>query len=584
MKTFINEISNIISEKFEQCGYDKEYGKAIVSNRPDLCEFQCNGALAAAKKYKKAPRAIATEVVEALNSNEVFEKLTIEGSGFININVENGFLNKYINYMYNDKKCGCVENANPKKIVVDYGGANVAKPLHVGHLRPAIIGESIKRIAKFLGNEVIGDVHLGDWGLQMGMVISELKRREPGLTYFDPNFKGEYPKESPITIDELEEIYPYASKLAKSDEKAMEEAKEATVELQNGRQGYMALWKHILNISVTDLKKNYGELNVNFELWKGESDANKYIPNMVDYLKKNNYAHTSQGALVVDVAREDDKSPVPPFLVLKSDGASLYGTTDLATIVQRIQDYSPDEIIYLADKRQSMYFEQLFRAAKMTKIAGEDLKLQFVGFGTMNGKDGKPFKTREGGVMRLENLISIIKSVVKTKLDENKTIDENDVEEVCRKVGLAALKYADLSNQPTKDYVFDIDRFTSFEGSTGPYILYTVVRIKSILAKVAKADDDKILSPYSDTERKLMLQLVKFSEMVELSYNNKLPNKICEYIYDLSNAFNKFYANNKIVTEEDLQKQASWINLLNLTQKVLTTSLDLLGLETCERM
>ncbi|WP_234121820.1 arginine--tRNA ligase [Clostridium hydrogenum] len=584
MKTFINEISNIISEKFEQCGYDKEYGKAIVSNRPDLCEFQCNGALAAAKKYKKAPRAIATEVVEALNSNEVFEKLTIEGPGFININIANDFLNKYINYMYSDKKCGCEETSNPKKIVVDYGGANVAKPLHVGHLRSAIIGESIKRIAKFLGNEVIGDVHLGDWGLQMGMVISELKRRQPGLTYFDSNFKGEYPKESPITIDELEEMYPYASKLAKSDEKAMEEAKEATVELQNGRPGYMALWKHILNISVADLKKNYGELNVNFELWKGESDANNYIPDMVDYLKKNNYAHTSQGALVVDVAREDDKSPVPPFLVLKSDGAALYGTTDLATIVQRVQDYSPDEIIYLADKRQSMHFEQLFRAAKMTKIAGEDLKLQFVGFGTMNGKDGKPFKTREGGVMRLQDLISIIKSAVKTKLDESKTIKEDEVEEVCRKVGLSALKYADLSNQPTKDYVFDIDRFASFEGSTGPYILYTVVRIKSILAKVAKADDDKILSPYSDTERKLMLQLVKFSEMVELSYNNKLPNKICEYIYDLSNAFNKFYANNKIVTEEDLQKQASWINLLNLTQKVLTTSLDLLGLETCERM
>lgn len=584
METFISEISNIMSHGFEKHGYDKEYGKVIVSNRQDLCQFQCNGALAAAKKYKKSPRVIAAEVVEELESNDIFESLLVEGPGFININIGNDFLNKYINYMFNDKKCGCREVLEPKKIVVDYGGANVAKPLHVGHLRSAIIGESIKRIAKFLGNDVIGDVHLGDWGLQMGMVISELKRRKPQLPYFDENFKGEYPKESPITIDELEDIYPYASKLAKSDEKVMEEAQRATVELQNGRPGYMALWKHILNISVADLKKNYGELNVNFELWKGESDANNYISSMVQYLKKNNYAHSSQGALVIDVAKEEDKAPIPPFLVLKSDGASLYGTTDLATIVQRVQDYSPDEIIYLADKRQSMHFEQLFRAAKITQIAGENLKLQFIGFGTMNGKDGKPFKTREGGVMRLQDLISIIKSAVRDKLNESKSVNEDEVEEVCRKVGLSALKYADLSNQPTKDYVFDIERFASFEGSTGPYILYTVVRIKSILSKVLKVTSNQILKPYSDAERKLMLELVKFSEVVELSFNSKSPNKICEYMYGLSNTFNKFYSTNRIITEEDLEKQSSWVNLLSLTQSVLNICLDLLGLEPCERM
>lgn len=584
METFISEISNIMSHGFEKQGYDREYGKVIASNRPDLCEFQCNGALAAAKKYKKSPRVIADEVVEELKSNDIFESLLVEGPGFININIGNDFLNKYINYMFKDKKCGCNEVSKPKKIVVDYGGANVAKPLHVGHLRPAIIGESIKRIAKFLGNEVIGDVHLGDWGLQMGMVISELKRRKPQLPYFDENFKGEYPKESPITIDELEDIYPYASKLAKSDKKAMEEAQRATVELQNGRPGYMALWKHILNISVADLKKNYGELNVNFELWKGESDANNYISSMVQYLKKNNYAHSSQGALVIDVAKEEDKAPVPPFLVLKSDGASLYGTTDLATIVQRVQDYSPDEIIYVADKRQGMHFEQLFRAAKITQIASENLKLQFIGFGTINDKDGKPFKTREGGVMRLQELISIIKSEVRNKLNESKSVNEDEVEEVCRKVGLSALKYADLSNQPTKDYVFDIERFASFEGSTGPYILYTVVRIKSVLSKVLKVTGNEILKPYSESERKLMLELVKFSEVVELSFNSKSPNKICEYMYGLSNTFNKFYSTNRIVTEQDLEKQSSWVNLLSLTQKVLNICLDLLGLEACERM
>lgn len=587
MDMFINMITKTIADKFEESGYDREYGKVNVSNRPDLCQFQCNGALAAAKKYKKAPASIAAEIVESLKTTDMFETLSIAGPGFINITVKDSFLVQYVNDMYNDESCGGSGVDSPKTIVVDYGGANVAKPLHVGHLRSAIIGESIKRTAKFLGHNVIGDVHLGDWGLQMGMVISEVKRRNPELPYFDDSFTGEYPKEAPFTIDNLEEIYPYASKLAKSDEAVMDEAKQVTLELQNGRRGYMALWKHILQVSVSDLKRNYAALNVDFDLWKGESDAQPYIPDMVEYLKKNNYAYESEGALVVDVAKEDDKSTLPPFLVLKSDGSSLYGTTDLATIIQRVQDYSPNEIIYLADKRQSLHFEQLFRCAKKTKVLDEDTAVDFIGFGTMNGKDGKPFKTREGGVMRLQDLIEIIKSAVRTKVVESKSVSEDQVEETARKIGLAALKYGDLSNQATKDYIFDIERFSSFEGNTGPYILYTVVRIKSILAKcsdISKQDNIAINAPYSDVERELMLQLVKFKEFINVSFNDKTPHKVCEYIYELSNVFNKFYNNIRIVSEEDINKKTSWIGLITLVMNVLELGLDLLGIEAPEKM
>lgn len=584
MDKFIEKISYIVSTKFEENGYDKQYGKVNVSNRPDLCQFQCNGALAAAKKYGKAPRNIAEEVVESLNSLNTFEEISIAGPGFINIKVKDEILVKYVNDMAKDKKCGCSNAENPMSIVVDYGGANVAKPLHVGHLRSAIIGESIKRTAKFLGHNVIGDVHLGDWGLQIGMVITEVKRRQPGLPYFDESFTGEYPKEAPFTIDELEDIYPKASKLAKSDENAMLEAREATVELQQGRRGYRALWQHILNVSVADLKKNYSSLNVFFDLWKGESDAQEFIPDMVKYLKDNGYTKESEGALVVDVEEETDKAPIPPFLVLKSDGASLYGTTDLATIVQRVQDYNPDEIIYLADKRQSLHFNQLFRCAKKTHIFDKDKTLDYIGFGTMNGKDGKPFKTREGGVMRLHDLIEIIKSAVRDKIVANNSVEADKVEDTARIVGLAALKYGDLSNQATKDYIFDIDRFAAFEGNTGPYILYTVVRIKSILSKVNPTGEEIIIKPYSDVERDLMLKLTKFNEVIEASYAERAPHKICEYIYDVSNIFNRFYNSNKIVSEEDKEKQSSWVAMITLVKRVIEQCLDLLGIEVPEKM
>ncbi|MCE9656838.1 arginine--tRNA ligase [Clostridium celatum] len=585
MKIFIEQISDIFMNTFEELGYDKSAGKVNVSNRPDLCQYQCNGALACAKKYKKAPNAIAQEVVEKLKENEIFSKLEIAGPGFINITLNDEFLVDYVNKMNTDERFGTSQATEIKKIIVDYGGANVAKPLHIGHLRSAIIGESIKRIAKYLGHDVIGDVHLGDWGLQMGMVISEVERRNPSLPYFDESFEGEYPEEAPFTIDELEDIYPYASKLAKSDEAVMEAAKKATVELQQGRRGYVALWKHILNVSVNDLKKNYGALDVSFELWNGESDAQKFIPEMIESLKEKGFAKESEGALVFDVSEETDKSPVPPLLLLKSDGASLYGTTDLATVVERVRDLKADEIIYLADKRQGLHYEQFFRAAKKSGIANENTVLDFIGFGTMNGKDGKPFKTREGGVMRLADLINLIKEAGKEKLKDNKNIAEEDVEEISSKVGLAALKYGDLSNQASKDYIFDIERFASFEGNTGPYILYTIVRIKSILNRANMTDMNKaILVPQSETERNLMLQLIKFNEVIELSFRDRAPHKICEYIYELSNNFNRFYNDTRIVSEEDESKKASWLVLINLVKNVLEQCLDLLGMESVERM
>ena len=584
MKKVIDKINDLVKDKFEKYGYDRKYGFVTVSNRPDLCQFQCNGALAAAKEYKKSPRDIANDVLSEIKDIQIFQDISIAGPGFININITDDFLTNYINNIYSDKKLGVTESQNPMTIMIDYGGANVAKPLHVGHLRPAIIGESLKRTSRYLGHRVIGDVHLGDWGLQMGMVISEVKRRNPDLPYFDENFDGEYPEEAPFTIDELEEIYPAASKLAKSNGDAMKEAREATSKLQKGNRGYLALWKHILNVSVKDLKKNYSDLNVEFDLWKGESDCQQYIDEMIGYLKDNNYTEESEGALVIDVAKEDDNQPMPPFMVLKSDGSTLYSTTDLATIWERVKDYSPDEIIYVVDKRQGLHFEQVFRCAKKTKIVDENLKFYFLSNGTINGKDGKPFKTRDGGVMRLRTLIDTITDHVRNKLKNNNFLSSEEMNDIAKKVGLSALKFGDLSNQITKDYIFDMDKFSSFEGKTGPYILYTVVRIKSILRKIDVDKASNIINPHSDIERDLMLSLSKFNEVVESAFIDKAPNKMCEYIYEVANQFNKFYHNNKMITEENMEKKMSWINLSNLTKDVLETGLDLLGIEAPDRM
>ena len=595
MKKLINLISEEVTKAFVSAGYDEKYGKVTLSNRPDLCEFQCNGAMAAAKEYKCAPFMISDKVAALLESDEMFESVESVKPGFLNIKMDTAFLAKYMNDMKDDEgRYGLEKAKKPLTIVVDYGGPNVAKPLHVGHLRSAVIGESVKRIAKFMGHNVIGDVHLGDWGLQMGLIITELKQRRPELVYFNDTYTGEYPEEAPFTISELEEIYPTASKKSKEDEAYKEAAMQATFELQHGKRGYQALLKHILNVSVTDLKRNYANLNVSFELWKGESDAQPYIPDMVQKMKDDGFAYISDGALVVDVKEETDTKEIPPCMILKSDGASLYNTTDLATMVWRMKDYNPDELIYVVDKRQELYFTQVFRCARKTGIVKPETELKFLGFGTMNGKDGRPFKTRDGGVMRLEHLISGINEEMLAKIQENQKTKENlgisteEAENTAKMVALAAIKYGDLSNQASKDYIFDIDRFTSFEGNTGPYILYTIVRIKSILNKyhgLGKDDSGAVIgAAHSKSEKDLMLELSKFNAVMESAFEETAPHKICSYIYDLANAFNSFYHGTKIMSEENETVQKSYIRLLELTKSVLETCIDVLGFSAPERM
>lgn len=593
MQKILDLISEEMKKAFEEAGYDAALGRATLSNRPDLCEYQCNGAMAGAKKYHKAPLAIAQEVAQKLTESEVLAEVSAVAPGFLNMKVKESFVRDYLRNMRENDKFGLAKPEKSKKIIIDYGGPNVAKPLHVGHLRSAIIGESIKRICRYAGHEVIGDIHLGDWGLQMGLIITELQKRQPDLVYFDDDYEGGYPVEAPFTIGELEEIYPTASAKSKEDESYKADAMEATYKLQSGVRGYRALWDHIIAVSVADLKKNYANLNVEFDLWKGESDVHDLIPGMVEMMKRDGYAYESDGALVVDVKEETDTKEVPPCMILKSDGASLYNTTDLATIMDRMEHYCPDEIIYLTDKRQDLYFEQVFRCARKTKLVNEDTELVHIGFGTMNGKDGKPFKTREGGVMRLENLIREINEEMIRKIQENgetkgAAVDMEQAQETAKIVGLAAIKYGDLSNQASKDYIFDMDRFTSFEGDTGPYILYTIVRIKSILSKYeeqgGKLTDIVIQEATSESEKSLMLELTKYSAMMEAACEEIAPHRICAYIYDLANAFNHFYHETKILTEEDAGKKAGWIALLTLTREVLETCIDLLGFSAPERM
>ena len=588
MKTLLEMITIEMKEAFKAAGYDEELARVTLSNRPDLCEYQCNGAMAGAKKYKKAPIMIANAVVEELADSKYFASAEAVNPGFINLKLAPEVVAEYLNEMAADENLGVEKEKNPKKVIIDYGGPNVAKPLHVGHLRSAIIGESIKRIIRFKGNDVTGDIHLGDWGYQMGLIITELKKRKPELPYFDESFEGAYPEEAPFTISELEEIYPTASAYAKEHDDYREEALHATYLLQNGYKGYRAIWKHIMNVSVTDLKKNYERLSVDFDLWKGEADAQAYIPDMVEMLKEKGFAHYDEGALVVDVAEETDKKEIPPCMILKSDGAALYDTTDLATLVEREKLYDPDQVIYVVDKRQELHFVQVFRCAKKTGIVKPETELTFLGFGTMNGKDGKPFKTREGGVMRLENLIREIDEEMYKKIMDNRTVEEEDARRTAEEVGLAAIKYGDLSNQASKDYIFDVDRFTSFEGNTGPYILHPIVRIKSILNKYEQAggslEETSIKVPVNKDEKDLMMVIGRFPAMVRNAYEELAPHKICAYIYEMANAFNHFYHETKILTEEDADKKAGYIALLKLTKEILETCIDLLGFDAPERM
>ena len=589
MGTLADKLTVVFSDAFASAGYDRSYGEVRVSDRPDLCQFQCNGALAAAKQYRTNPRQIAQNVVDSVSAPDLFDGLSLAGPGFINVVLQDDFIAAHIQEVYEDDRLGCEITGTPGRILVDYGGPNVAKPLHVGHLRAAIIGESIVRICRFVGHEVIGDVHLGDWGLQMGLIIEGLRDRQPDLPYFDAGYSGPYPEEPPVTIGDLEELYPQASERAKSDPAFAEAARQATVDLQAGRPGYRALWRHFRDVSVDDLRQSYELLNIRFDLWLGESDTQDRIHGLIACLKAEGYARESRGALVVEVADPEDKESIPPLMLEKTDGAVLYGTTDLATIDQRVEQFRPDYILYVVDNRQQQHFRQVFKAACKTGVAPETTRLEHNGFGTMNGKDGKPFKTREGGIMKLKDLIELVTDHARARIETIESIreyDEDEKEHIARIVGVAALKYADLMNHRTKDYVFDLDRFSSFEGRTGPYILYAAVRIKSVLRRAEERglQPDSILAPQSESERDLDLKLSELPSVVDLAFETRAPNHLCEYAFQLATAYNRFYHTHHILNEEDADRRASWLALSGVTLRVLERVLDLLGIEVPRRM
>ncbi len=592
MDKILDRMTKEMEQAFAGAGYSAEYGRVSPSNRPDLCEYQCNGAMAAAKAYHTAPLAIANAVADRLSGNDMFASVEAVKPGFLNLTISGEFLVEYLNAMYDDDRLGSEAVGHGEIILVDYGGANVAKPLHIGHLRSAIIGESVKRLGSFMGYHMIGDVHLGDWGLQMGLIIEELRDRSPELIYFEEDYSGEYPKEPPFTIGELEEIYPAASRKSKEDPVFLDRARETTYRLQSGFPTYRALWRHIMDVSVADLKANYDRLDVHFELWKGESDAQAYIPFVIEDLTGRGIARESEGALVVPVAEEGDAKELPPCIIQKSDGASLYATSDIATIVEREEDFSPIQYIYLADKRQQLHFTQVFRVVKKAGYVEPSVPMIHIGFGTMNGKDGKPFKTREGDVMRLEYLIDDINEAVYRRILDNREISEEGARATADIVGLAALKYGDLSNQASKDYVFDMDRFTSFEGNSGPYLLYTIVRMKSILKKydetgkeaAVDADLARILPAATKEERELMLALAQFNSVMENAFAETAPHKVCAYLYDLANAFNRFYHETKILTCGEETRRLGYIRLLTLTRRVMERGIWTLGFEAPDRM
>ena len=583
MEKILDIITAKMQKAFEEAGYEASFGRVTVSNRPDLCEYQCNGALAAAKTYKCAPIQIAKAVAEKLDAAD-FSMIDAVMPGFINLKLSDSFLQNYLEEMRTSDAFGVNKTGTGKTIVVDYGGPNVAKPLHIGHLRSAIIGESIKRLYKFFGYNTIGDIHLGDWGLQMGLIITELQERKPDLCYFDPDYTGEYPETAPFTLAELEEIYPAASAKKKVDEDFAERAHTATFELQSGRPGYRAIWQHIMKMSVADMTRIYDNLDVHFEAWLGESDADPFIPAMVEDFKARGIAVQSEGAWVIPVAEEGDKKEVPPCILVKSDGSAIYATTDLATMIQRMQDFKPDEMFYITDGRQSLHFEQVFRAARKGGIVPADFPLTHLGFGTMNGKDGKPFKTRDGGVMRLEQLISDMTAFVRAKVVENKIVADDEVDATTAKIALAALKYGDLSNQPTKNYIFDMDKFAAFEGNTGPYILYTIVRVKSILAKYGAWENLPIAPAANASAKDLMLAITKFGPTMEAALKAAAPNMVCAYIYELAGCVNKFYHETRILTEEDETLKAGYIALIGLAKNILETCIDILGFTAPDKM
>ncbi len=587
MSSLSSLLSEITGRAFAAEGLDPSFGKVTVSNRPDLAQFQCNGAMAAAKTAKQPPRAIAEKVAARLKDDPTFREVTLAGPGFINLHVTDAYLAEHTNGLRADARLGMPPTASPRTVVLDYGGPNIAKPMHVGHLRAGIIGDSLRRIYKFVGDQTVGDVHMGDWGLQMGMLISELEIRRPELPYFDKDFAGPYPKDSPVTLGELDAMYPKASADSKSDPARMERSRQATVELQDGRPGYRALWQHFFNISVAAMERDYGNLGVYFDLWKGEACVHDLIAPMIELMKSKGIVEESDGAEVVRVAEEADKREIPPLILVKSDGAFMYSTTDLATIVDRVNCQNPDLSLYVVDHRQELHFVQVFRAAKKAGINGKG-ELIHLGYGTMNGTDGKPFKTRAGGVMRLDDLFQMVTDEALKKLGEHglgAEYDEAEKLDIAHKVGVSALKFADLSNNPIANYVFDLDRFSRFEGKTGPYLLYAAVRVKSLLRKAREQNDiPAAVLPPEPGERDLLLMLGQMPDAIQAAYSELAPNKIADFAFTLAQTFSAYYANFHVLSETNAALRHSRLAVAELVMKELELCLELLGIATPERM
>jgi len=585
--TLLQKLSTIVGQAFVDEGLDVSFGSVRFSDRPDLAQFQCNGAMAAAKAAKQNPRAVAEKILARLKDNPDFAKIDIAGPGFINLTLTDKELGSYISSIVGDKRCGVEKIGSGETIMLDYGGPNVAKPMHVGHLRSSIIGDSIRRILSFSGYKTVGDIHMGDWGTQMGMMISELEILHPDWVYFDKNYSGDYPSDPPVTMEDLEEIYPRVSALCKTDEVRLELSRKATVDLQNKRRGYYALWKHFVAISLQSMKRNFSALNVHFDLWKGETDVHDLIAPMVEDLKKRGYAVQDDGATVVHVKRNDDTKEFPPLILYKRDGGVLYGTTDMATIVERVRDYNPTRILYIVDKRQSLHFDQVFRAAKLTGIASNALELTHLGYGTMNGPDGKPFKTRAGGVLKLEDLISMgcDKALERLKeADVASNLSDEEKDDIAMKVAIAAIKFADLQNSFSSDYVFDLDRMTSFEGKTGPYLLYQSVRIKSLLEKAAYKLEKGISLTPTDSDRALLLTLAELPQVIEIAARNYTPHILCDHAYKLAQSYSSFYGTTHILSEKDENKKQGWLTLSAMVLSQLELLLDMIGIGIPERM
>lgn len=583
MCSFIEKQEEYIKRKIIESGYDVKEVTLNVSSRPEFGDYQYNGVMSLAKEYKENPREIATKIVELIKKDNKYKDINIAGPGFINITFSDEELINHINELNKDINMN-YHNENPKTIYLDYGGANVAKALHVGHLRSANIGESLKRLAASLGNKTYADAHLGDWGRPIGLVMLEIKKRNPSLPYFDEEFTGDYPEESPVTNDDLMEIYPYASNKAKESEEYMEEARIMTAKFQDGNKGLTALWHHIMNVSKTDIKRIYDRLHTTFEVWEGESDGNKYIPEMMEYLNKTNLVEDSQGAKIVHVAEPDDDHEVPPVLLVKSNGSASYETTDLACIWERMKIWKPDEIWYLTDARQALHFEQVFRAAKKTKMINDDTKLEFIPFGTMNGKDGKPYKTRDGSVMTLEYLLDSVKIECEKKILPNIVGEERDT--IAEQVAIAAVKYADLIPFRLTDYNFDPVKFSDLQGKTGPYLLYSVIRMKSLLTKAKEQNISytKYSKINSEIDRSIIIGILNLRSVLLKSINTKSLNDITEYLYKITNLYNNFYSNYHVLTEENKELQESWLFLTKVIYDNNLKLLNILGIDIPERM